>query len=237
MSAQTYLTLINDFCAKHGLPILGAVVGATEATARQLLALTHEVTEDLQQYAWENQNIYKTWNGLIAEDQGALTTIFGAGFRSLKQKTFWNTTTRQPIQGPVTEQQWVSLKAIQVGGSLYNYRIAQGHLFIYPALTAANGLSAVYASKFGVLDASSVLIDRVTADACTFIYPDNVFKSSLEWRWLKQKGEAWLAAKDEALRAILMNVNADNSLPELNLSGTETQIVPGIWVPAGSIPL
>lgn len=233
---MNYLQLITDFTNKWGLPTLGAVIGSTDATAKQLLALTHETTEYLQQFQWEPQFTTKTFTQKIGEDQGTLVSIFGAGYRALIPNTLWNLTQRRPIYGPRDGAYHQAIVGLKVGGPLYQYRVAGNKLLIIPAPTnATDSLSAVYQSKYTVLASDGTTFkDRVTVDDDTFLYPDNVFKSQLEWRWLKQKGEAWAAARIDASDAISKNINKDDWMPTLNFNTGEYELKPGIWIPAGS---
>lgn len=230
---STVLTLVQDFSRKMGLPVPVGLFGSTDATFLQLQALIMEIVEKMQTYKWEQQKIRRTWTGVVGENQGALTTLL-PGFRNWIPDTFWNNTLRRPIYGPVTDVNYQSLKALNVAAPLYQFWIAGGDLNIVPGLASADTLSVIYDSKYTVIDVSNNPKERPTADDDSFIFPDAVFKLSLEWRWLKAKGESWMATMQEALNTISQAIGNDGDLPSLSFTGESPNLQPGIWVPAGS---
>lgn len=231
--SSTYLQLIQDHCAKWNQPTPSGIVGSAEATIRQYQALAVEILEDLEQYNWQQQRVRITWTAVIGENQGALADLF-PGYRGMVEKSLWDMTLRRPIYGPCSEIRWQTLHGIQVGGSLYEYAIFTDDLLIFPEMGSEDSLSAMYTSKYMVNSASGGLIERPTSDSDTFVFPDNVFKSQLEWRWLKQKEQAWTAAKIRSDDITSRALAKDSSSPMLNLSEGEVSLIPGIWVPAGS---
>jgi hypothetical protein len=238
---NTFLQLVTDFTNKCGLPTFGGIIGSTDATAKQLLSISQEVVEAMQDYPWENQVLRKTFTQKVGEDQGTLISIFGADYKGLVPNTLWNNTLRRPLIGPQTDPRYQMLKGLNVGGPLQEYRIAQGKLWIVPAPTnATDSLSAIYRSNNLVIAVGGTLPtkSRISADDDSFIFPDRVFKLQLEWRWKRQKGEPWATLREDAQDAVAKGIFNDNAMPTLDLSNCDySEIQPGIWVPAGSWPV
>lgn len=230
----TLLQLVTDFTDKWNLPTFSGIIGSTDATVKQIRALIYESLEDLSQYPWQNQQQRVTFTSIAGETQGTLAEVFGAGYRSLIPGTFWDDTERRPLFGPVGDISWQMFKAFTSTGPIYQYKIMGGNVLITPTMVAGHTLSALIASIYAVRDASGSLKARPTADNDTFLYPDNVFKAELEWRWLKQKGEPWAASQERARELIALNINKDSSAPTLWMDKTASDIKPGLWVPAGN---
>lgn len=228
------LALCQDFCSKWGLPAPIAIIGSTDATYTQLLSLAQEVLEDMSVYAWEQQVARRTWTSIAAEDQGALTTVWGTDYSKLIPATVWDGTLRRPIFGPVGDESWQLLKNFIPGGPLYQYKIMSDHFFINPTMVAGHTLSAMVRTTAMCVSNTGTGQMRFAADTDSPQMPDNVFKSQLEWRWLKQRNEAWAASFQRAQGLLATQINRNNHLPTFWLDKAASDLVPGIWVPAGN---
>lgn len=233
--SSTLLTLIQDFCRKKGLTVPAGVVGNTELTTSQLLALMHEVVEDALLYPWQEQKQRVTWTTVAASDQGALASLFGAGYYRLSPGSLWNNTLNRPINGPLTDTEWQVLQAASGLGPVEQFKIMGGHLYILPVPPAGHTCSAMVETQYAVFGGGTTPQARIQGDSDTFVFPDNYAKADLEWRWLKEQKEPWLAAW-ERMRGILTSIlGKDASQPTLHLDGPQDRSVrPGIVVPAGS---
>ena len=229
---STLLQLCQDHCDKFGLPSPTAIVGSTDKTFAQLRALAHEAVEDLLVYPWQEQVKRVTWDAVATESQGAIETLFGAGYQRLIPATMWNNTLNRPVFGPTGDESWQALKAF-TSGPIHQYKIMGGNLHILPIPTAGHDMSAIVATNYGIESVSGTAKARFTADDDVPLFPDNVFKAHLEWRWLKQKGEAWSTAYERAQGLTASLVNKDSHLPTFWLDQPRHAIVPGIIVPAG----
>lgn len=234
---MTLLQLLQQFCAKWGLPGPSGVFASTDSTYTQLLALAKESVLELQDEGWTQTTSRVTFSMLGAEDQGTVAAVFGAGFKSLIPGTVWNSTQNVPIFGPVGDASWQLFKQF-ASNPWGQYKLMNGHFYILPAPTAGHSLTAMIHSKYIVSSALGVLKETYTADDDYLVVGDRVFLADLEWRWLKQKGEAWASAKDAARDAINAALVADGGLPTLSLDrGDGKGLRPGIVVPAGNWPV
>jgi hypothetical protein len=231
----TILTLVQDFCEKTGLPRPSALVGVTEKSVSQFRALLTECVEDLAEYPWREQTLRKTWTSLAGQDQGTLDSIFGAGYRSWTPGTMWNDTRKMQIYGPVSDQQWQVFQTLPNAGPEYQSWISGGHLYISPALPAGENLSAIYSTNYGVLDLDGVTTKpRITADSDSLLFPDNVVKRCLEYKWRKQKGEAGWEDDYNAFIGLVARSIVKDGAKTLSLSPNPIIARPGIVVPSGS---
>lgn len=229
------LTLVQDFCTLKGLPTPSGLVGNTETTAAQLLAICQEIVEDLTVNRWEKQVKRVTFAAVATEVQGTVESLFGTGYLYLLPNTFWNVTLQTPVSGPFSDQEWQRLKTFSAAGSTDNFKIMGGNLHMFPVPTAGHTLSAMVATSLGLTDTTGATAkERFTVDSDIPLFPSNVFKAELEWRWLKRKDEAWAAAYERARGLVATLINKDNHLPRVYLDSPEATARPGIVIPPGS---
>lgn len=231
----TVLTLVQDFTEKMGLPRPAALVGSQEKGVRQMSALLRELISDLGEYRWADQTRRITWTALAAQDQGLLTTIFGAGFDGLIQDSMWNQTRRMRIYGPVPNTVWQALQTLPNAGPEFQSWIAENHLYVTPTLAASDTLSALYLTKYTVVAVDGITTkERVTADDDSLLFPDNVVTRGLEWKWRKQKGEAGWEDDYNAYIGLIARAMTKDGAPTLSMSRNNKGARPGVVIPAGS---
>lgn len=234
--SDTLLQTVQRFTGTYGLPIPNAVYGSSESSVVQYKNILLDVVDDLLEYSWQQQSIRKTFVSIAAEDQGALTALFGADYKTLVQASMWDETLRRPIFGPVGDASWEMLKAFTNTGPIYQYRIAANHLLINPPMAAGHTVGLIYMSNYGILNASGTAISTFSADTDTFLFPDVCIRKGLEWRWKKIKQEPWEDAYADFLDVVARNKTKDTA-PVLRLDSSPQKLVPGIWVPAGNWPV
>lgn len=232
----TVLTIVQDFCEKLGLPRPSALVGSQEKSIRQFRALLQEAASDLAEYPWESQRLRFTWLSLAGQDQGPLTTIFGAGFDSLVPNSLWNDTRHMPIYGPVPASVWQTFQTLPNAGPEFQCWFSQGRLLVSPELIAGESLSAVYTTKHGVLAVDGLTTkERITADDDSLLFPANVVTRALEYKWRKQKGEAGWEDDYNSYIALVSRALTKIGAPKLSLDGASPLAArPGVVIPAGS---
>lgn len=231
---MTLLELVQDFCGKWNLPVPAAVMASTDSTFITLRALCQEIVRDFCEYKWQQLAIRKQWTSIAGQDQGDLFSIFGTDYEAMPYEVIWDETLRRPIFGPVNDSSWQMLQAFIPGGPIYQYKIMGNRLLINPDMEAGHTLATLYYSNYGVRSNSGMAKPRFTADDDVSPFPDNVFLASLEWRWLKQKEQEWASAYERYADLLNRAILKDASKPVLWLDKPQPQLVPGIWVPAGS---
>jgi hypothetical protein len=229
------LALVQEFCGKKTLPVPGAVIGSTDTGVIQIRYLLAEALRELSQYHWQEQKIEKTWTSVATEDQGALTSVFGTDYRSLVPATMWDLTLKRPVFGPVTDASWGNLKAFPAAGPIYQYKILQNHLHIFPTPPAGHSMYVIYESNYPVTDSGGTAKATITADTDLFLVPDIIVSRSLDYRWKRQKGEPWEADYNEFMDLLPKQLNKD-TMPVVHLDDARFKMTPGIWVPAGDWP-
>lgn len=227
------LTLIQDFCGKKGLDVPTSFVVNTDSTYVQLLSICHSLVEDAADSPWQDQTKRITFTSIAAEDQGVISTLFGGGYRTLKQGSLYNVTQLIPIIGPVPDSDWNPMVALNTGPR-YQYKVFQNHLHITPNLPAGNTIAAMVSTNYVIVDAGGTAKERFTVDTDIPLLPSNFFKQDLEWRWLREHGQSYAKLQAEAnwLKAGL--VGRDGNMPDLRLDQNPQFARPGVIVPIGN---
>jgi hypothetical protein len=229
----TILSLIQDFCLKKGLASPSGLVGNTDLTYQQLLAMCHAVVEDAATSPWQDQVKRVTFVSIAAEVQGSISTLFGAGYRKLIPGTLYNVTQLLSILGPIVDQDWNELLALQAGPR-YQFKIMGGNLHVAPTLPAGDTIAAMVTTNYVIQDSGGNAKERFTADTDVPLLPSNFFKMDLEWRWLREQGQAFAKLQQEAYWLKAGLVVKDGHLPDLHLDQRQQTATPGIIVPQGN---
>lgn len=232
--AQSILQLVQEFCGKKTLPVPTAVIGNTDTGVVQIRYILAEVLRELSEYRWQEQKVEKTFTSIAAEDQGLLTTVIGADFRGIVPGTFWDQTLKRPVFGPVSDTMWSNLQTFPASGPIYQWKVFGNHLNIFPAPEAGHTMYLIYESTYPLLDGTTA-IPAMTADTNTFLLPELLVHKGLDWKWKKQKGEAWETDYSEYMNFLPKKLT-DTNMPVYHLDGEKFKLTPGIWVPAGDWP-
>lgn len=231
----TVLTLVQNFTDKMNLPTPTALVGSQEKSIRQYRALLRELVADLAEYRWSQQRLRLTWPSVLGQDQGLLTSIFGAGYYGLEKDTMWNESRRMRIYGPLPDQIWQALQVLPNAGPEFQFWISGGHLYVSPAQVVGETLSVVYTTTFCVQPAGGgAAKQEITVDSDTLLFPDNVVQHGLEYKWRKQKGDAnWQDVYNDFMSLLARNIVKEGAAV-LSLAESKRLPQPGIVIPAGS---
>jgi hypothetical protein len=231
---STVLALVQDFCGEQGLPVPAALVGSSETSVRQFKSIIQNVARELQEFRWDGQRLRVTWTSTLGQDQGALTTIFGAGYNGIEPGTLWNQTRRMRIYGPLSDQIWQALQVLPNAGPEFQHWISGGHLYISPQQNGTDTLSGVYITKYGVASSAGVAKELITVDDDVLLFPDMVVLAGIKYRWRKAKGESgWQDDYNSFIGLTAKNLVKDGA-PTLALSSNNRGPRPGIVIPAGS---
>lgn len=237
MSTLSILGAVQEFCGLRGLPVPTALVGATEKSAAQFLAIVKGVARECGKYTWEESKVQGTFTTIAAANQGAISTLFApaGGFDALVKDSMWNTSKKIPISGPLTDQAWAAQTALSLAGPPYRSWIAGGNLHLSPTPTAGDTIQGIYITSFGFRTGSTPTATP-SADTNTFVYPDDVIMIGIEWLWKKQKGEAYIDEQNVFLDAVARGMGK-KGLPTLSLEGFSHAPGPRIYVPIGNWPV
>ena len=190
---MSVLSVVQNFCRKHGLVIPSAVVNGSDVTIQQIYGCLLDVLSETMQESKFQVLVQEALFTLTAqENQGKMTTLAPNGFQWAINETFFDRTRRLPLIGPIGESDWQSLKATPNSPPNYMYRIRGGSLLINPVPTVAGGLSQIafeYVSSYAFTDSTGTTGKvQPTSDADLFVFPENIVAKGLAYSWKQVKG-------------------------------------------------
>lgn len=157
-------TIVSNVAAECGYTVDSAVIGSSETTTKQLLAITQRINNDIfEAYPWSK--CYAS--GTITLVGGQSTYQLPAAFSYYQYETFWNQSTRWKVLGPMTQQEYAEAIGFGLTTTIYQRfqirGITNSELLIYPTPGATNN--------------GDVLVFQYIADRC--VRPKNWTASTL----------------------------------------------------------
>lgn len=234
---MSLLSVVQAHCKLNALNIPTGVIGSTDSGVIQLQAVVEEVLSELvTQSKFNVTTIEAVFTATAAEDQGAMTTLAPSGYQWAVLETFFDRTNRRPLTGPLNETEWQQLKALPTAGVLYKFRIRGDRLLFNPApIAPLPTIAFEYISSWAVKSSAGVLKSAITADDDVFLFPENIIKKGLMFRWKQLKGLPYQA--DETMYWTLVNqyITTDKVKRRIDIAqGTPVDLSPGIFVPSNS---
>jgi len=234
---MSLLTVVQHFCERQNLPSPTTVYGTTDKQVTQIKALIEEEGNDLaKRGAWESMVLEASLTTAATESQGAISTIAPNGFDYIVNQTIWDRTIRLPVAGPLSSQDWQTLKAMFVNGPRYKFRFRGGLLLVNPTPPAGSSWYFEYVTKYWITDSTGTTYrNYFAADNDLLLVPDELVIMGLRWRWKKEKGLDYA----EDFRTYEMQVKdalgRDGGKRTISMDGDSRRgITPGVWVSPGS---
>jgi hypothetical protein len=186
---ESVLTIVSDAMGELGLEPLESLVGNGTPDGIQWLALVNGLGRDLvtDPDKWQFLQREFTITTVIGEPAYDLPADF-AGFDT---DASWNRTTRLPVLGSLTEQEWQMLKARLLTGTTFTalFIIEGDQVVFYDEPSAVETIVMPYTGRGWLTDATGVdYKDRVSADTDLVLFDTAMFKSGLKHYWREAKG-------------------------------------------------
>lgn len=237
--AHSLLTIVQRHCQRTGLPVPTTVYGSADPQVQQIMGLLEEEGNDLAARggeSWQGMVREATHTTLAQEDQGAMTDIADTGFRYIKSQSFWDRSDDLPVLGPLSSEEWQSLKAVSNTGPRYYFRIRNGKLLANPAPAAGHTWAFEYVSRFWISDDSGTTFRQYFgADGDLLLLPPEVLLMGLRWRWKREKGLDYAEDFRTYENQVKDAIGRDAGNPVLDMTGMNDQRgKPGVFVSAGS---
>lgn len=237
---MSLLSIIQQHCKKHALAVPTAIIGSSDTQVIQLYALLQEFFEEMVTESKYNVTTQEcTFTAQAQADQGALQTLCPNGYQFPIFETFFDRTLRLPLIGPVAETEWQELEALPSAGVRFKFRIKQDHLFFYPTPTSPfSTIAFEYASSWYTKNASGVLKAFPDTDSDVFLFPDNIIRRGLAYRWKQEKGLPYQADETQYWHLLNNFIAKDKVKRRINISEPIDQdMKPGIMVPTNTWPV
>ena len=237
MATKSLLKIVQTVASELNLPQPTVVVSSQDQNVLKLLAMVRAVCDDLLlEYDWE-----------LLQTRYVLTTVSGQGsypfptdIERFINGTFFDTTNRWPLRGPLTPTAYEMLLTTNLQTSPFErYRVWNGEVTFYPT-PGAKPLTLVYEYI-----TNNVIVDGSTgaakpdftqdSDYPVFDYRLLVYGAKL--KWLAAEGFDTTAAVVDFNRTLERVKSTDAPAPRLSLAGTPTfpmlstaNIPDGNWV-------
>lgn len=233
--SRTLLQLVQEVSSLLAITSPNAVTSSTDTQVLQLWKIANEEgRKQSARYPWQALVNEATFTTLAAETQGVITTIAGAGFRSIVNSTIWNRTQKRPVFGPMSPSDWQQLKAQTSTGPWSQYRIRGSNIIFNPVPAAGQSCFFEWISKYWAFSSGAVAQASLLADDDQIYLDDEIFLQGMIWRWNKRKGFDYAEDYADYEKLIADAMAKDGGKPTLNLNGSADDYPPGIMVPVGS---
>lgn len=231
---MSVLSIIVSHCKLHALAVPSSVVGSTDTQTIQLQEILSEIISEITTESKFNVTTQEAvFSCKPVEDQGALQTLAPYGYQYAIFETFFDRTQQMPLQGPLTESEWQQMKALPTAGAWFKYRIKNDHLLLNPIPSAPfHDIAFEYMSCWAVKSAAGVLKSSITADDDTFVFPENILKRGLMFRWKQIKGLPYQADETRYYELLNNYIARDKVKRRIDVANPQPiEIKPGIFVP------
>ena len=189
---MSLLTIVQDAVDRIGFGATpNSVVGNTDKTAKQMLALLNQEGEALSKFQWEALVKEHTFT-LVTADQDYATP---AGFRYMIPDSTWNRDSKRPVRTPLNSQEWQFYKGWStVTGLTLRARIRNGELEFDQTIAAADNGKTIayeYVSSYWTETVLSVAQGKFAVDDDTSVLDEELLTLGLIWRFKKAKALDW----------------------------------------------
>lgn len=231
---RTVLSLIQTAATELGLVKPAVVVSSSDTGTQQLLSLLTMVGESLIN-DFEFQDITKeyTFTTIAGTDLYSLPSDFG----NIINQTAWDRTTRLPLFGPKSSQEWQYIKGSLSSAGTFRtrFRIIGNQIKLHPVPSSANQIYFEYVSTAWVKDATGTLKTSITADSDTLVFDDRLMIAGIKLKYREAQGlDTTSVARDweYQYRQVLDN---NKGAPTLNLAPRQnTGLLSTANIPDGS---
>lgn len=113
---MTIATVITNVANEAGYTVESNILTSNETTTKQLLAIANRINRDIfEAYPWPK--CYAS--GSITIVNGTANYALPAAFSHYQYETFWNSSTRWRILGPMSEQEYAEVRGFGINTTVY----------------------------------------------------------------------------------------------------------------------
>lgn len=251
---MTCLSIIQSVCLRVGLPKPNAAITSSDTKIQQMLELLDEEGQELAaRHSWQALTILDVFTTVASNVQFSFveiptvadgSTTTNANARFIVNNTIWNKSTRLPIYGCLSPQEWEMLAATSITGPYSRYRIVANSMEFIPVPVA--GQTCVYEwvstnwvrgqfTQAGVPYIPVLgTVARYGSDADLTVLDEQILALGTIWRWKAAKGLPYAEDFAKYEKRVVDAIGRDGSKPILSMGGEYCGIQPVVMVSAGS---
>ncbi len=222
---MTTLTIIQAAFDEIGFPRPSSVVGNTDQLARQALALLNRQGKELaREHDWKVLVREHSFSTVASTSDYALPSDFDHFIND----TQWDRGTREPMNGPVSGQEWQVIKSGLLGSGVYFRRwrvkrstsgVIANKFVLDPTPTDVQTVVFEYVSNSWCADTAGTTGQSAFAlDTDIPLVPEHLLIMGLIWRLLKAKGLEYGDALAEYQSSVQREIARDGGAPKLSLA-------------------
>lgn len=184
---MSLLEIIQASADRMGLVTPTAGIGASDATAKQLVALAKQDVAELgRAHPWQAITKETTFTSTATEAQA---NAIPEDFDRFLYGSMYNRTRKRIVAGPLTPREWQDLKGRSAVVVYDAFRHRGNSLIFQPTPTAGETYAFEYVSKYVVTDATGVT-EQLTFqdDTDQPLLDQELITLGVIWRYLKAKG-------------------------------------------------
>lgn len=172
------------------------IIGNNQDAAKQVLeAMTVSITNLSRSFDWQELHREVSFNSAAS----TIGYTLPADFDRFVDNTFWNTTEKRKVIGPVTPVGWRALTDSTVsGGAVGDYfRIRDNEVQIFPTPTSIEGFTYEYITDLIVNDSVGTGQTTWLADSDVPVIDEYIVRLDTTWRLLNMQGRPYAEKQRE----------------------------------------
>ncbi len=240
---MSLLQVIQDACDEIGVNKPSAVVGSSDVTAIQMLAIAKT---SLRAIAREADFIYATEQYEFVAFAGASVGdyVLPSDWDRFISDTFWDSTNDRPVLGPATPQEWQTLIRGNLGGTgidtwfrLIGPTTSANVVRLWPVRTSGSiAMSFDYISTDMAKTSAGVSKTTFTADGDVPKCEEQLLKLDIIWRFKKAKGTAYAEEKLDFDNYLSSAMARNGGARKLNMGGRPLSSILAVNIQDSNFP-
>lgn len=223
---MTLLAIAQNILNRNkALEVPNTIMGNANPTATLVFAAIRDGTSIVKEAAnnWQVLTKIHTFNTIAAQEGYALPVDIEN--TKIVPDTFWNSTTRFPMTGPLTLYKWQQLNNYPIISSIIqNFIIFGNEVKIFPIPTQVASLNYCYISKNIIRASDSSEQSEWLVDDDYSVLDEYAIELQASWNYLKQIGRPYDEEKLKADNYLADLVKQDGSRATVGVN--MTQITP-----------
>ncbi len=230
---MTLLTLIEQTCDEVGFAKPTSIIGSSDDTAIQMLALANASGKQIAKRGkglggWSVLQTEHTFNTADGTAEYALPSDYDF----LIDDTLWDRANFWKLKGPLSPQQWQQYKSgIVATGPRRRLRIRPASasnvkaIYIDPTPGEVAEMVFEYVSLNWCQSSGGTGAKAWAADTDTGILDEYLLQLDLKWRFLRAKGRSYSDEKQEFEQELAQALARDGGQAVLNMAGTDDRLL------------
>lgn len=206
--------LVSELMLAMSMTVPTSIAGATDKRTKQFWQLATDAGQQLAglpvEWAWMSAEMH------ITTVPGTAVYDLPTDFMGFIQDASWNRTSRLPVIGALTEQEWQMLKARLSAGTTFTvlFRVANNQIEFYDTPTSVQEIYLPYRSRgwaTGLTRSTPVArSDNLQVDTDVVLFDPQLFKAKLKLMWYMAKKFPFAPEKKDFERLLAQAVGADS---------------------------